>query len=43
MKSVTIVVTLAGINLFNTMGSGVLFDALPHIAEDIGLSKGFLL
>ena len=41
MKSVTIIVTLAGINFLNTMGSGVPFNSLLHIAEDISLSEGF--
>lgn len=43
MKSVTIIVTLAGISFLNTMGSGVLISALPRIADDIGLEDGFLL
>ena len=43
LKSVTIIVTLAGISFLNTMGSGVLVSALPRIADDIGLDEGFLL
>lgn len=43
LKSVTIIVTLAGISFLNTMGSGVLVSALPRIADDIGLQEGFLL
>ena len=43
MKSLTIIITLAGISFLNTMGSGVLISALPRIADDIGLSEGFLL
>lgn len=43
MKSVTIIVTLAGISFLNTMGSGVLISALPRIADDVGLEDGFLL
>ena len=43
LKSVTIIVTLAGISFLNTMGSGVLVSALPRIADDIGLEEGFLL
>ena len=42
-KSVTIIMTLAGISFLNTMGSGVLISALPRIADDIGLEEGFLL
>lgn len=43
IKSVTIIVTLAGLSFLNTMGSGVLISALPRIAVDIGLDDGFLL
>ena len=43
MKSLTIIVTLAGMSFLNTMGSGVLIGALPRIADDIGLEEGFLL
>ena len=43
MKSVTIIVTLAGISFLNTMGSGLLISALPRIADEIGLDEGFLL
>lgn len=42
-KSVFIIATLAGISFLNTMGSGILTSALPQIADDIGLSEGFLL
>ena len=43
MKKITVIVTLAGLSLLNTMGSGVLISALPRIADDIGLAEGFLL
>ena len=42
-KKITIIVTLAGISFLNTMGSGVLVSALPRIADDVGLSEGYLL
>ena len=42
-KSLTVIATLAGISFLNTMGSGILISALPRIADDIGLSEGFLL
>ena len=42
-KSLTVIATLAGISFLNTMGSGILISALPRIADDIGLSAGFLL
>ena len=43
MKSLTIIICLAGISFLNTMGSGILISALPRIADDIGLSEAFLL
>jgi MFS family permease len=43
LKSVSVIATLAGISFLNTMGSGILISALPRIADDIGLSEGFLL
>lgn len=43
IRSLTIILTLAGISFLNTMGSGVLISALPRIADDIGLDEGFLL
>ncbi|KAK6224859.1 major facilitator superfamily transporter [Colletotrichum tabaci] len=42
-KSVTVIVTLAGINFLNTMGSGILIAALPRIAEDVGLDESLVL
>ncbi|GKT92494.1 integral membrane protein [Colletotrichum tofieldiae] len=42
-KSVTVIVTLTGINFLNTMGSGILIAALPRIAEDVGLDESLIL
>ncbi|OHE96627.1 major facilitator superfamily transporter [Colletotrichum orchidophilum] len=42
-KSVTIIITLAGINFLNTMGSGILIAALPRIAQDVGLDESLIL
>ena len=43
VESSTVIAALAGISFLNTMGSGILISALPRIADDIGLSEGFLL
>jgi MFS family permease len=37
------VVALTGISFLNTMGSGMLTVALPHIAIDVGLAQNILL
>ncbi|QKX59097.1 uncharacterized protein TRUGW13939_06228 [Talaromyces rugulosus] len=37
------VVALTGISFLNTMGSGMLTVALPHIAKDVGLAQNILL
>ncbi|KAF6836770.1 integral membrane protein [Colletotrichum musicola] len=42
-KGVTVIITLAGVNFLNTMGSGILIAALPRIASDVGLSEGLSL
>ncbi|KAJ3939617.1 uncharacterized protein N0V96_010400 [Colletotrichum fioriniae] len=42
-KSITVIVTLAGINFLNTMGSGILIAALPRIAQDVGLDESLVL
>ncbi|KXH30611.1 major facilitator superfamily transporter [Colletotrichum nymphaeae SA-01] len=42
-KSITVIVTLAGINFLNTMGSGILIAALPRIAQDVGLDESLIL
>lgn len=38
-----IIVTIAGANFLNTMGSGMLTVALPTIAKSVGLSVELLL
>jgi MFS family permease len=43
VKSIFIIINLAGISFLNTMGSGVLISALPRIADDVGLAPGYLL
>lgn len=42
-RGIAIIVTLAGINFLNTMGSGLLIAILPHVARDVGLSDGLIL
>lgn len=42
-KGITVIITLAGINFLNTIGSSVLIAALPRIAQDVGLSQGLIL
>lgn len=42
-KGATVIITLAGINFLNTMGSGILIAALPRIAEDVGLDESLIL
>ncbi|EXF85584.1 major facilitator superfamily transporter [Colletotrichum fioriniae PJ7] len=42
-KSITVIITLAGINFLNTMGSGILIAALPRIAQDVGLDESLIL
>ncbi|KAF7562467.1 hypothetical protein G7046_g1668 [Stylonectria norvegica] len=42
-KAVTVIITLAGINFLNTMGSGILIAALPRIAQEVGLDDGLIL
>jgi MFS family permease len=43
LRSVFIVITVAGISFLNTLGSGILTVALPRIAEDLHLPTGLLL
>lgn len=43
LKSMTVIAALARTSFLSTMGSGILMSALPRIADDIGLSEGFLL
>ncbi|KKZ59037.1 hypothetical protein EMCG_00905 [[Emmonsia] crescens] len=42
-KAVTVIITLAGVNFLNTMGSGILIAALPRIAKDVGLPEALIL
>ena len=42
-KGITVIITLAGVNFLNTMGSGILIAALPRIAKDVGLSQSLIL
>ncbi|KAL9608327.1 MAG: hypothetical protein Q9167_006832 [Letrouitia subvulpina] len=43
LRSILIVVTLAGVSFLNTLGSGLLTIALPRISQDIGLAENLLL
>jgi Major Facilitator Superfamily len=42
-KGVMVIITLAGISFLNTMGSGILIAALPHIAREVGLPPALVL
>jgi hypothetical protein len=42
-RSATVIITVAGVNFLNTLGSGILTVALPQIAEDLHLSREILL
>ena len=42
-RSAAIIITVAGVNFLNTLGSGTLTVALPAIAKDLGLSRELLL
>ena len=42
-RAAVIVVTVAGVNFLNTMGSGILTVALPTIARSVGLGVELLL
>ncbi|KAI4160664.1 MAG: hypothetical protein LQ342_005503 [Letrouitia transgressa] len=43
LRSILIVVTLAGVSFLNTLGSGLLTIALPRISQDISLAENLLL
>ncbi|CAN8098562.1 unnamed protein product [Discula destructiva] len=43
LRGISVIFTLSGINFLNTMGSGILIAALPHIAKDVGLSESLIL
>jgi hypothetical protein len=42
-RAIVVIVTVAGVNFLNTMGSGILTVALPTIARSIGLRVELLL
>lgn len=42
-RAVAIIITVAGVNFLNTMGSGILTVAFPRIALDLGISRELLL
>ena len=42
-RSAVIIVTVAGVNFLNTLGSGILTVALPQMARDLSLSRELLL
>ena len=42
-RGVVIILTLAGINFLNTMGSGLLIAVLPRIARDVNLPESLIL
>jgi hypothetical protein len=42
-KGIAVIITLAGINFLNTMGSGILIAALPRIARDLSIPDGLIL
>ena len=42
-RAAAIIVTVAGVNFLNTLGSGTLTVALPAIAKDLNLSRELLL
>ena len=42
-RAAAIIITVAGVNFLDSVGSGLLTVALPTIAEDLGLSKELLL
>ena len=43
LRAITVITTLSGISLLNTMGSGILISALPTIARDVHLPPHLLL
>jgi hypothetical protein len=42
-RSAAVIITVAGVNFLNTLGSGILTVALPQIAKDLDLSREILL
>ena len=43
VRAITVAITLSGISLLNTMGSGILISALPRIARDVNLPSYLML
>jgi hypothetical protein len=42
-RAAAVIITVAGVNFLNTLGSGILTVALPQIAKDLDLSREILL
>jgi hypothetical protein len=42
-RSAAVIITVAGVNFLNTLGSGILTVALPQIAKELDLSREILL
>ena len=42
-RSAAIIITVAGVNLLNVCGSGILTVALPQMGKDLGLPRELLL
>jgi hypothetical protein len=42
-RAAAIIITVAGVNFLNTMGSGILTVVFPRIALDLGISRELLL
>ena len=42
-RAAAIIITVAGVNFLNTMGSGILTVAFPRIALDLGIPRELLL
>jgi hypothetical protein len=42
-RAAAIIITVAGVNFLNTMGSGILTVAFPRIALDLRISRELLL
>lgn len=43
VRGIVVIITLAGVNFLNTMGSGVLIVALPQIARELDIGHGLIL
>ena len=42
-RAAAVIVTVAGVNFLNTLGSGILTVALPQMAKDLDLPREILL